>query len=491
MTDNDATFDILRTPAAGGQAIRGGAVRAAGYVVGLCLGVGTAVLLLRALGVEDFGRFIAVAAVLGIASTLTDAGLTAVGSRELALREPGLRREELVRVLLALRIGLTVLAVAGAIAFVLAAGYDRTMVLGTLLGGIGVLLVNVQATAMMPLGVELRLGAVTLVEVARQAVTLVVVAILVVAGSSLLAYFAVQIAVGAAVLAVTPALVGGVRSLRPSLDRVAARRLLREALPVAVAIAMNVLYLRMLVILVSLFEDNRETGLYGTAFRIFEMLLGLPTVALSVVLPLLAVAGAEDVQRLRYAFQRTMEVAVLVSFALTLATFVAATPAVRLIGGAEYAEAAPLLGVQAWALIPLFVGQVTGLVLLALHRQRALVTANAAAVAVVLVAGSLLVAAYGGTGAAVTAILAETALCGALVVVLAGSRRDIFPGLTFLWRPLSALAGGLAVALVPGPAGWVRVIITMAAFSAIALVVRALPYEVATALRRRDPGALP
>ncbi len=50
---------------------------------------------------------------------------------------------------------------------------------GTILGGIGVLLVNTQATMMMPLSVELRLFAITAFEVAKAALMFVVVVVLV------------------------------------------------------------------------------------------------------------------------------------------------------------------------------------------------------------------------------------------------------------------------------------------------------------------------
>jgi O-antigen/teichoic acid export membrane protein len=160
--------------------------------------------------------------------------------------------------------------------------------------------------------------------VCETALTLIGVAALALAGASLLPYFAVQTAVGVAVLALTPRVVGGVRMLRPRLARRDATRLLVEALPLAVAIAMNVVYLRLLVILVSLTESEEETGLYATSFRIFEMLIGIPALVLSVALPLLAVAGERDVERLRYGLQRMMEVAAVLSLGLALATVVLA-----------------------------------------------------------------------------------------------------------------------------------------------------------------------
>jgi O-antigen/teichoic acid export membrane protein len=170
--------DVLSTPEAGARVIRGGALRGGGYLVGILLGAATSVFLLRGLSVEEFGRYATVAALLGIVSTVTDAGLTAVGARELSLRERGPRRAELLGVLLGLRIVLTAAGVGAAAIFAVLAGYDRTMVWGTLLAGAGVVLVNTQATSMMPLSVELRLGALTVFEVLKQALTLIGVAAL-------------------------------------------------------------------------------------------------------------------------------------------------------------------------------------------------------------------------------------------------------------------------------------------------------------------------
>ena len=72
---------------AGARAVRGGMLRTAGYGVGFVLGIPTSILLLRHLGVDEFARYATVVALLGIVSGVTDAGLTAVGSRELSLRE--------------------------------------------------------------------------------------------------------------------------------------------------------------------------------------------------------------------------------------------------------------------------------------------------------------------------------------------------------------------------------------------------------------------
>jgi O-antigen/teichoic acid export membrane protein len=474
--------DILRTGEAGGRVIRGGALRALGYAAGILLGAGTSVLLLRHLGVEDFGRYGIVVALIGIVSAVTDAGLTAVGSRELAVLPPS-RRPELLRSLVALRVLLTAGGVVVATGFAVLAGYPGVVVAGTALAGLGVLLLNTQSTLMMPLAIELRLGAITLLETLRHALTLIGVAVLVLAGASLLPFFGVQIVVGIVVIALTPLFVSAVR---PALDRAAAVKLLRESLPLAAAIAMNVIYLRLLVILVSVQTDERETGLFATAFRVFEILLGIPTLVLAVALPLLAVAGAEDRDRLRYGLQRLLETAVAASLLLVLVTVVLAEDAIVLLGGEEYRDAAPILRVLAFALLGVFVSQVVTLGLVSLHRQRYVAFANAAALALVVVLGSVLIGAYEGIGGAVAAVATEAALALLLLLVLRRLDPDVTPTLGFLPRALAAGAVGAAVALVPVTA-WVAAPLAAAAFLVAGFVLGAIPPEVLPALRGRKP----
>lgn len=482
MVDSPAETDVLRTPAAGGMVIRGGAIRAGGYGVSVLLAAVTSVLLLRYLGVETFGLYGVVAALLGIVASLTEGGLSVVGARDLALAPRGEARRRLLGSLLLLRIVLTAAGVAAAAAFALAAGYRPVVVGGTLLAGVGVLLLNAQVTISLPLRVELRMGAVTGVEVLNQASTLALVALLVAVGAPLLAFFGVQVAVGALAVAVTAALVGRAFT-RPIFDRDVMRRLVREALPVAAAVAMNVVYLRLLVVLVSLIATEVATGLFATSFRVFEMLVGLPTLVLSIALPALAVHLAEDRERFAYGLQRLTEVALLAGLFQALVVASLAEPAIALLYGEEYRGAGPILAVQAVALVPLFVGQTWTLGLLALRRQAAVAAANAVALAFVLGVGTALVVWDGADGAAWAAVATESLLALLLLAALLRSGRDVAPRLGFAWRPLVAAGAGVVPLLALDRSGWVEAPLAAVVFAAVAFAVRAVPAEILPALR--------
>lgn len=473
-----AGADVLRSPQAAPLVIRGGVVRGGGYAIGVLVQAVISVFLLRYLGVVEFGQFVTVVSLLAIVNMISEAGLGAIGGREMALRSDPEERRRLLGNLIGSRIVLTPLGVAGAVAFALLAGYDSALVLGTVLAGIGLILLSVQGTMLIPLSVDLRIVELTAFEVARQLISMLGIVVLVVAGASLLAFFAVQIPAGLLLLAATPLALRPVAALRPRFDRAEWRLLFRETLPVAISLAMNAIYFRVLVILMSLLASATATGLYATAFRIFELAFGIPALVLSVALPVLTTAAADNEGRFAYVIQRMVEVGLLAAFLLVLLIVILAGPAIEILGGAEYAGAAPLLRIQAFALIPVFLGQICQLGLIAIHRQLATTIANGIGLVVVVGLGIALIERWDATGAAAAAVVAESVLAAAMLVLFSRARPAARPRFGFLWKP--ALAAGLAAAtlLIPGLPAAGDALAATAVFCVVIWLTRAVPDEV-------------
>jgi O-antigen/teichoic acid export membrane protein len=240
---------------------------------------------------------------------------------------------------------------------------------------------------------------------------------------------------------------------------------------------MSVVYFRVLVVLVSLLSSDVQTGLFGTSFRIFEMLLGLPALMLSVALPLLSVAGDEDESRLRSALQSMTEASLLIAALLVVGISILADAGIRLVGGDEYVGAASVLRIQALALIPLFLVQTWQLGLIAGRAQRALAVANGLALALVLVLGLVLVPSGGAEAAAWVAVAAETSLALFLWIALAWTHPGGAPSLRFAWR--IAVAAGLAAGAGYLLRDWpvVSACVATIVFAAVAVVIRAVPLD--------------
>src|SRR5437588_327156 len=82
-----------------------------------------------------------------------------------------------------------------------------TLVLGTVVAGVGMMLQTTANVLMVSLQGDLRFGWVTIVDIARQAVAVALIVVLVIAGAGLLPFLAVTIPAGAITLVFTGVLV--------------------------------------------------------------------------------------------------------------------------------------------------------------------------------------------------------------------------------------------------------------------------------------------
>src|SRR6185312_14588543 len=119
-------LDVLDTPGAGSLIIRGGVMRFGGYAAAVALSVLSTALLTRYLKPAGFSHYTTILSLVGVVAVVTDAGMSNLGTREFAVSE-GPERDALMRDLLGLRVGLTLIGVLLAFAFALAAGYSDTL----------------------------------------------------------------------------------------------------------------------------------------------------------------------------------------------------------------------------------------------------------------------------------------------------------------------------------------------------------------------------
>lgn len=482
----DTAGDVLSGHDVGPRVMRGGVQRTAGFVaVNLITAIG-AVLVLRHLGVEDFGRYGTVLALLAVVQGISDAGLSMTGSRELSVRKDEAERRELLGHLLALRIVLTGAGVLFAVAFAIAAGYGSRLVEGTALAGAGIFILSVQAAMLLPLVVELRNGRLTLNELLRSLVLVLCFVGLVVADAPLTAFFAAQLVAGAIVLAATPLLLERHRLVAPRWTRERLRALAVTALPLAVSSLLSVLYFRILVVLMSVFEDSaREIGYFVTSSRITEIFLALPVTLVGIVLPVLSVAARDDAARLHFVTVRMTQVLGLLGTLFALVLSVGAEPIVVLLGGEDYAGAAPVLQIQCLALVTIFIVGAWTTTLVGMERTRALAGATGVGVVAVAGLGAALIPPFGATGGAVAAVLGDLIFCAYVYVTLrrAGPGRELTAA-PFVRLALAA-APSVAFALLSPLPELAEAAIVGVAFPLCALATGAVPEEIRDRVLRR------
>jgi O-antigen/teichoic acid export membrane protein len=485
--DESTRGDPLAPGDAGGKVIRGGGLRAAAHVAGVVGAAVSAPLVIRHLGVEGYGKLAVVGSILFVATALTEGGLANVAVRQYAVGGPADRRE-LIGALLGLRVVLTAISAAGAIAFGLAAGYD-----GVVMGGIALACVAMLANSQWgafhtALVAQLRLSAVAALEIVRALATTALFVALVVAGADLGGFYAVAPTVAFILLVAAAALVRRDVPLLPRLDLPRWRALLRETALYAAATALGAIYFQVALVTTSLLTSEHETGLYAIAFRIVELANGVPWLLAGSVFPVLAYAAAHDEHRLRYATGRVTEAALIAGGTFAVAIALGARFGIDVVAGEEGRESVRVLQIMAASVMGTFLVAAWGFVLLSRERYRALVVANAAAFGLAVVASVVLVPELGADGAAGVTVVLELALAGMYGVAIARDLPGLRPGVALLPRLALALAAAFAVGVPllllvhPLPA----VVAGVAVYAAVLHALRAIPPELFEAVPRRD-----
>jgi O-antigen/teichoic acid export membrane protein len=476
--------DVLDSRVAGGLLIRGGVLRFAGFTCGLGLSVISAAVLTRHLGVSRFGQYTTVMSLVAVVAAVTDAGMSNIGTREYAiLHQP--ERDTLMRDLLGLRVVLTLLGVLLVLTFALADGYGEALLLGALTASVATVAVVFQHTLSIPLTTDLRLGTLSALELARQALLVGGLVLLASLGAGVFPLLSVSLLANLALIAPTARLVRGRISGRMSLNPARWPALLRATVVFSLATGVGTIYIYTAQILTSLVTSRYQTGLFAVSFRVFIVSASVPGLLVGATLPLLARAARDDRERLAYALKLIFETTLIAGVGSALAISAGSGFIVAVIAGPRYAGAAPVLAIQSFAMVASFVVAGWSFGLLSLHLHVGLLVSNFAALAVSVVLTVLLARGDGARGAAIATICGETTLAAMSLVALIWRRPAYRPDPGVVAKVGIAAAAAAAVSLVPSMPSIIRAVVALGVYTATILGTRAVPEELRELLPSR------
>jgi O-antigen/teichoic acid export membrane protein len=479
-----AEEDVLNTSAAGGLLVRGGALRLGGYFGTVALSVLAAALLTRHLGAGRFGQYTTVMSLVAIVAAIADAGMSNIGTREYATLR-GSERDALMGDLLGLRVALTLAGVVLIFSFALAAGYDVPLTIGAIAAGLATVALVFQHTLSIPLTTDLRLGLLSALELARQALWVAGIAVLVAAGAGVLPLLTVPLLANLALIAPTARLVRGRISPRLRLRIRAWRPLLGATVVFSLATAVGTLYVYTAQILTSLVTTPGQSGMFAVSFRVFIVSASVPGLLVAGALPLLARAARDDPDRLVYALDRIFQVSLIAGVGAALVISAGSHFIVSVIAGPKYHAAAPVLEIQAFAMIASFLVAGWSFALLSLRLHRGLLACNAAALTVSVVLTLVLASSDGARGSAIATVGAEATLAAGALVALVWRRPRYRPRLGVVVKVLAAGLCAAAASFGPSMPSLLRALVAAVVYTAIVLATGALPAELRELIPRR------
>jgi O-antigen/teichoic acid export membrane protein len=448
----------------------------------LALGLVSIAVLTRYLGPEDYGKYTLALMYTQLFGVLADVGLFTTVVREIS-KDPA-RTEELVGNTIALRLVLSIVVIALAAGVSLLLPYEHQVRVAILLAGAPLLLGMLTTSFVAILQSRLRMGRAVIGDVIGRAVSLGLV--LAVVGLDLGFYSVLGAAAGGALatLIVTSWLTRRFAPVRPLVQPEVWRALLKAAVPLGLALAINALYFRADTLIISLYEPYGQVGLYTLAYRVLELALVVGTVFLNTTFPIMSEAVANDEQRALRTIQASTEVCVVLGAPLVAGGLVLAPQIIDLAGGDKFHDAAEPLRILLAAGALAWVNGVFGFALIARNRQGSALWLNVSALAFNVGLNFLLIPRYGIVAAAIVTVASE-------LLILLGSyplmRRyfDFFPIPRTLGPAVIAAAamGGLLWLLDTAPLA-LLVALGVAVYGALLWALSPASRELVTGLRR-------
>lgn len=186
------------------------------------------------------------------------------------------------------------------------------------------------------------------------------------------------------------------------------KQLLLPSVPLGITLLFNLVYFRADSIIITLFRSTSEVGIYGLAYKVFEVILVFPTFFMNAVYPFIL-----KTKNVRVIFNKTFFFLLLSSVSALIIVWIGA-PLLTYIKQ-DFVYSVTVLRVLALSLPLFFVTSVTMWTLIALKKQKALTIIYGSSMLVNVIGNMLLIPTHGYIAAAWMTLVGE-----GVVLVLSG-----------------------------------------------------------------------
>lgn len=168
-------------------------------------------------------------------------------------------------------------------------------------------------------------------------------------------------------------LIGSLRYERIALiwDPPLFRRILVRSWPIGLSIIFNLVYLKLDTIVLSLYHSQSDVGIYGGAYRVFEVLISLPAMFMGLVLASFSRSWSSgDIASFKRYFQKSFDFMVMATLPLIAGTFFVARPLMSTFLGESFERAGDILQILILGTGCVFFGSFIGHLINVIHQQR-------------------------------------------------------------------------------------------------------------------------
>lgn len=405
-------------------------VSAGARVVSTILGLLSVAIITRTLGQEGFGEYSTILAYLALFVILADLGLHSLMSREISKTDEGVK--ELSSSFFSLRIAASFLFLSMGFAVSFLFPYSIEIKIGIGLGAIGFFFLSVSHLLLAVFQRYLAMDKAAIAEIFGRGIQLLFVYFIYILRnnylpldgapehSNLVLYmFILVMSVSSFVIFIIQLLyVRKYVKIAFSLEVSKWIEILKATWPIALSIALTLIYFKIDTIFLSLMKPQEHVGIYGVAYRVLESLIFFPAMFAGIMMPILSREALNGLNSFNIVLQKSIKAISVFAFPVVAGGIVFSYSVVNLIGGRDFLIAGSTMQILFLGVGLIFFGNILGRAIIALDLQKKAISVYLFGMALNVVLNLIFIPKYTYIGAAWTTVFTEfTVVCSLFYLI--------------------------------------------------------------------------
>jgi len=449
------------------------AIQLGGKVVSTLFGLLAIAILTRHLGVEKFGWYVTATGFLQFTGILADFGFTAATSSLLA--NPKYDQRKILNNIFTLRFisGLFFNGLAAAVIFIFP--YTIEIKIAVAILSISFFFTSLNQVFWGYYQKMLKIIIPVVAEVLSRMVLVVGLFYLYMGNSDFIPMM-VMITVASGVL--TGYMWIKSNGVKFSLEKKLTSQILKHIWPLAIAVIFNAVYLHGDKLLLPLYTNQINVGLYGAAYRVIEIIIQVMALTGGLLMPLIAYSyNTKNIAEFKKRFQLTFDIMALLVLPMCAGIIALAKPIMQFVAGKEFVNSGPILQILILATIGIMFGVTFSSVAIAINQQRRTLWVFVITAIISLVLYLLLIPRFGIWGAASVSVFAEI-ISGIGLFVLTCYLAKYYPSFKAFFKILIAsLIMGYLVYIIPTPHVLVSILLGIIIYSLLVMALRVVSHQ--------------
>ncbi len=292
-------------------------------------------LLTRYLGVEGYGRYTVIFAYVGFWTVLTDFGILTILNRELAQNET--EKEKILNNIWTFRIILSVVVILVAILISQFLNYDATVKNGIIIISVAFFLQTLNMTFISFFQNQFQIYKGVIADLAGKALTLILLVLAVSLKANFNLLLTSYILGNLINIYLSYLFANALIRVRLAYNITIWKKILIESVPIGLMGVFGYCYFKSDILILSLMKGSYDVGIYGPTYKIFEILITVPSFLVGASFPVISFLYKTDRDRCQKVIQKIFSILLFVSIPLGISGIILAKPIlIFLSGGGEF-----------------------------------------------------------------------------------------------------------------------------------------------------------